>query len=95
MKIMIFGRPGGGKSTSANQLSKELGLPIYHLDKYFYVENWVERNYQEFLVYTWSFDQPVKERVEFLQAKYPHVKFYKIQSDKQLLELRKQLHDSN
>lgn len=48
-KIMIFGRPGSGKSTFAVWLSHKLGLPLYHLDKYFFVENWMERNYQEFL----------------------------------------------
>ena len=46
---MIFGRPGSGKSTFANKLSKEINTPLYHLDKYFYVDNWIERDYQEFL----------------------------------------------
>lgn len=46
---MIFGRPGSGKSTFASWLSKQLDLPLYHLDKYFYIENWVERDYKEFL----------------------------------------------
>lgn len=168
MKIMIFGRPGSGKSTFANQLGKSLGLPVYHLDKYFYVENWVERNYLEFLdiqqdlvsqdnwiidgnatksfemryveadvaiylllpryicfwrifkrywfkdeaiddrapecperfswkflFYAWTFDKRVKAQIKFLQKYYPQVKFYKIQSDQQLLEIRKQLHGSN
>jgi adenylate kinase family enzyme len=48
-KIMIFGRPGSGKSTFASVLRDHLGLPLHHLDKYFYEANWVERNYQEFL----------------------------------------------
>lgn len=46
---MLFGRPGSGKSTYAYALSKATGLPLYHLDKHFYVQNWVERDYQEFL----------------------------------------------
>lgn len=46
---MIFGRPGGGKSTFALTLSKSLKLPLHHLDKHFYISNWVERDYQEFL----------------------------------------------
>jgi len=49
MKITIFGRPGSGKTYFAYQLSKKLNLPLYHLDKYFFVANWVERDYQEFL----------------------------------------------
>lgn len=48
-RIMIFGRPGSGKSTCAVTLSRITGIPVYHLDKYFYVDNWVERNYDEFV----------------------------------------------
>lgn len=46
---MIFGLPGSGKTTFASFLSKELGLPLYHLDRYFFEANWKERNYEEFL----------------------------------------------
>lgn len=46
---MIFGRPGSGKSTFATWLSRSLGFPLHHLDKHFYVNNWVERDYNEFL----------------------------------------------
>lgn len=48
-KIMIFGRPGSGKSTFATWLSQSLDLPLHHLDKHFYIRNWVERDYNEFL----------------------------------------------
>jgi adenylate kinase family enzyme len=48
-KIMIFGRPGGGKSTFARILSTLTNIPVHHLDRHFYLPNWVERNYQEFL----------------------------------------------
>ena len=48
-KIMIFGRPGSGKSTFAYKLSKTIGLPLYHLDKHFFTSGWVERDYQEFM----------------------------------------------
>lgn len=48
-RIMIFGRPGSGKSTCALQLHESIGLPLYHLDKHFYEKNWVERDYQEFM----------------------------------------------
>lgn len=46
---MIFGKPGSGKTTWAFKLSQLLGLPLYHLDKFFYEANWVEKDYQEFL----------------------------------------------
>jgi adenylate kinase family enzyme len=49
MRIMIFGRPGSGKSTYSNKLSEETGILVYHLDKYFFVNDWIERDYQEFL----------------------------------------------
>lgn len=48
-RIMIFGRPGSGKSTFALALSHYLNIPLYHLDKYFFIENWVERENEEFL----------------------------------------------
>ena len=48
-KIMIFGRPGSGKSTFAMYLQKTLKIPLHHLDKYFFRDNWVERGYDEFL----------------------------------------------
>jgi adenylate kinase family enzyme len=46
---MIFGLPGAGKTTFALKLSHQLNLPIYHLDKYFFIENWVERGKIAFL----------------------------------------------
>lgn len=58
-KIMVFGLPGSGKSTFATKLARRLALSIYHLDRHFYIENWVERDYQEFLGIQQSFvDQP-------------------------------------
>lgn len=48
-RIMIFGRPGSGKSTFAKYLQKQTGYPLYHLDKYFFEANWQERNYEDFL----------------------------------------------
>jgi len=46
---MIFGKPGSGKSTFAFFLSKTLKLPLYHLDKHFFIADWIEKNYEEFL----------------------------------------------
>ena len=48
-KIMIFGRPGSGKSTFAYKLAQQAGLPLHHLDKHFFVSGWIERNNQEFM----------------------------------------------
>ncbi|MEC8978135.1 MAG: DNA topology modulation protein [Pseudomonadota bacterium] len=49
MKLMIFGKPGSGKSSFAYQLAKMHGYPLYHLDKYFFMQNWQARPKAEFL----------------------------------------------
>jgi len=46
---MIFGRPGSGKTTVAIQLHKLTSIPLYHLDKYFFLANWSKRPTAEFL----------------------------------------------
>jgi adenylate kinase family enzyme len=48
-KIMIFGRPGSGKSTFAVQLAQGLGIPVYHIDKIFFEQAWIKRERSEFL----------------------------------------------
>lgn len=48
-KIMIFGLPGSGKSTWSIQLSELLHIPVYHLDRFFFVEDWKKQEYDEFL----------------------------------------------
>ncbi|MCQ6557668.1 DNA topology modulation protein [Paenibacillus mendelii] len=47
MKIMIIGSGGSGKSTFARQLSSILGLPVHHLDAYYYKPGWVPTPKQE------------------------------------------------
>ena len=46
-KISIIGGPGTGKSTLANNLGKELNLPVYHLDGIHYLDNWQARDKKE------------------------------------------------
>ncbi len=48
-RILIFGRPGSGKSTFAFKLHHKLKIPLYHLDKYFFQKNWIPNNYNNFL----------------------------------------------
>lgn len=38
-KIMVFGKPGGGKSTLSRKLSEQLGLPLCPLDLIEYAAN--------------------------------------------------------
>lgn len=48
-RIMIFGRPGSGKSTFAHELHNITKIPLYHLDKYFFTSNWSKRDNGEFM----------------------------------------------
>ncbi len=47
-KIAIIGNPGSGKSTLGLKLHKILGLPLYHLDQYFWKPGWVEPDRDEY-----------------------------------------------
>lgn len=76
-RIMIFGRPGSGKSTFSYHLHKKTGTPLYHIDKIIYQAGWVERDQQEFLkdLQTcidqpeWIIDGNGKASIE---KRYPH-----------------------
>lgn len=48
-KIIIFGMPGSGKTHFAKKLGKAVNIPVFHLDKYFYLANWQEKPEQDFL----------------------------------------------
>ncbi|MGA9530283.1 MAG: hypothetical protein WBQ73_00125 [Candidatus Babeliales bacterium] len=48
-RIMLFGKPGTGKSTYAKLLHQKLKLPVHHLDHYFYGPNWQELDYDFFI----------------------------------------------
>lgn len=39
-RICIIGGSGTGKTTLSNNLSKELNLPVYHIDGIHHLENW-------------------------------------------------------
>ena len=43
-RICIIGGSGTGKTTLANNLGKELKLPVYHIDELNYSKNWEERD---------------------------------------------------
>ncbi|MBU6149398.1 MAG: hypothetical protein KGQ54_04310 [Verrucomicrobia bacterium] len=48
-KVMIFGRPGSGKTQFAERLGTITEIPVFHLDRYFYSANWKEKPEQDFL----------------------------------------------
>lgn len=41
-RILIIGSGGAGKSTLARELAQRKGLPVIHLDRHFWRDNWVE-----------------------------------------------------
>jgi adenylate kinase family enzyme len=48
MKIAIIGTPGSGKSTLASKLHTILGIPVFHLDQYFWQPGWQRPDRNEF-----------------------------------------------
>jgi len=46
-RIMIIGSGGSGKSTFSRKLSEALGLPLYHLDAYYWKPGWIATPKQE------------------------------------------------
>ena len=46
-RISIIGGPGTGKTTLADNIGKELKLPVYHLDGIHHLENWQVRDKKE------------------------------------------------
>jgi len=48
-KIIIIGSGGAGKSTLAEKLGKILELPVHHLDTFFWLPGWIERDKTEFI----------------------------------------------
>ena len=49
MKIAVIGYSGAGKSTLAETLARRYALPLLHLDKVQFIENWQERDRAEAL----------------------------------------------
>lgn len=48
MKISIIGYSGSGKSTLAKILGKHYNIPVLHMDSVHFLENWQERDNEEF-----------------------------------------------
>lgn len=46
-RICVIGGSGTGKTTLANNLGKQLNLPVYHIDGINYLQNWEERDKSE------------------------------------------------
>lgn len=46
-RIVIIGGPGTGKTILANNLGRELNIPVYHLDRINHLENWQKRDAKE------------------------------------------------
>lgn len=48
-RILIIGPGGAGKSTLARRLGERLGLEVFHLDKFYWRQGWVEPSRDEWL----------------------------------------------
>lgn len=46
-RVLVIGSPGAGKSTLSHALAARTGLPLFHLDKLFWLPGWVERDRDE------------------------------------------------
>lgn len=46
-RVLVIGSGGAGKSTLARRLGSRLGLPVIHLDVYFWRPGWVETPREE------------------------------------------------
>lgn len=46
-RIAIIGGSGTGKTTLSENLGKVMNLPVYHIDAYHHLENWVVRDKAE------------------------------------------------
>lgn len=76
-KIVIFGLPGSGKSTFARKLAEHLELPIYHLDRHFFVKNWIQRDHQGFLEIHQNFVEQPKWVIDGNPMKSLEMRFQK------------------
>lgn len=47
-KILIIGGNGSGKTTFAKELSRKLNIPVIHLDKLYWKDNWQHASPDEF-----------------------------------------------
>ena len=48
-KIAIIGCAGSGKTTLALRLHKQLNLPLYHLDQYYWLPGWERTDFDMFI----------------------------------------------
>ncbi len=81
-RISIVGGSGSGKTTLVNILSKELKLPVIHLDAINFKSNWVEvdkrerdkiisnRSSEDKWIIDSNYNKTLKERLDFTFIKY-------------------------
>ena len=46
-RILVIGCAGSGKTTLTYQLHEKLGIPVIHLDKFFWSDNWKAPEHQQ------------------------------------------------
>lgn len=67
MRILIIGSPGAGKSFFTNKLANCIQLPVFHLDDYYWLENWQRPTNEE-----WEFtlDELLKKQNWIIDGNY-------------------------
>lgn len=48
-KMIIIGSPGSGKTVLSRKLGEKTGLPVYHLDAYYWKAGWVKTPSEEWV----------------------------------------------
>lgn len=76
-RVIILGLPGSGKTTFALKLAQKLNIPLHHLDRHFFLANWVERPKEDFLsIHQSLLDTPDwildGNAIHSLPIRYPH-----------------------
>jgi len=67
-RVCIVGNFGSGKSYLAKEISEEMGVPITHLDDFYWHDDWTRCSREEFLA---QYQDILNEKAWILDGSYP------------------------